>query len=68
MKLSVSQDKCKGCGLCISACPRKLLTRSNEINSLGVRYPVLTDETACISCASCALTCPDMCISIYKEV
>ena len=66
-KLSLKTDKCKGCGLCMRACPKKLLAPSTKINAQGVSYPVMTEEAACVSCACCALNCPDMCITIYKE-
>lgn len=68
VKFVLEIDKCKGCGLCIRACPKKLLAPSSVMNKQGNSYPVMTDESACISCACCALTCPDMCITVYKEV
>ena len=66
-KFSLKVDKCKGCGLSMRACPKQLLSPGMRNNAQGVKYPVLKNEAECISCASCALTCPDMCITIYRE-
>jgi len=66
-KLSFNTDYCKGCGLCVAACPKKLLKISNEIiNKKGHYIAVLTDEKECIGCASCAIMCPDCVIKVER--
>lgn len=65
---TINEERCKGCGLCVRACPKKLLQISETvINRAGYHPAEITDAGACIACASCALTCPDMCIEIAKE-
>ena len=63
----ISVEKCKGCGLCITACPKKILEMSKETNAQGVHYPVCINEDQCIACTFCATICPDMVIDIIKE-
>ena len=62
------EERCKGCELCVNACPKKILAVQKEkINKQGYHPIGCVDEEACIGCASCALMCPDGAISVYKE-
>jgi len=66
-KLTIDKDTCKGCGLCVSACPKNILALSKtEINKKGYHPVTVTDESACIACASCARICPDVVFMIEK--
>ena len=65
-KVSFNRDKCKGCELCISFCPKKILALDNTVNAKGYHPASITDQSACIGCASCATMCPDCCITIYE--
>lgn len=67
-KLVFNESLCKGCGLCVSACPKKILKLGNKINSMGYAVAECTDEDSCISCAFCATMCPDSVITVRKEV
>ena len=58
---------CKGCGLCVSVCPKKLIEYSDVVSAKGYRMVKMKDAGACIACAACARMCPDSCIEIYKE-
>lgn len=66
-KIEVNVAKCKGCGLCLTACPFHLLEMSKEFNSFGNYYPIQNNPEKCIGCALCGVMCPDLCISVYKE-
>ena len=66
-KLTFKEDLCKGCGLCVTACPKKIVALQKEKrNEKGYFTAVCTDQDACISCAMCAMMCPDCAIQIEK--
>jgi 2-oxoglutarate ferredoxin oxidoreductase subunit delta len=58
-------ESCKGCELCIGACPQESIALSTKINALGYRYAVLAQEN-CTGCVNCALVCPDSVIRVYR--
>ena len=62
-----SEDRCKGCELCIQACPKGIVKlRTDRLNSKGF-YPAGVDEMEkCIGCAFCAIMCPDCVIEVEK--
>lgn len=60
----ISKEKCKGCGLCIANCPKKILEKTEDVNGQGAYYTVCIDESQCIACSACALMCPDAAIEI----
>ncbi|MCX5777625.1 MAG: 4Fe-4S binding protein [Elusimicrobia bacterium] len=64
-KVIIDADKCKGCALCIEACPKKCLILSDTFNKAGYRPAVFTQKDACISCGFCFQVCPDIAIEIY---
>ena len=68
VKLTIDEILCKGCGLCVRACPKGILALSKtKINAKGYHPAEITDAAACIGCASCAKTCPDVVIRIEKD-
>lgn len=63
---TIDSDQCKGCGLCVSVCPKDVLELSNQINTKGY-YPVYQARAEdCIACAMCCIMCPDVAITIVK--
>lgn len=62
----IQWDKCKGCELCTTQCPKNILVMSKETNSSGVNYAVCIDEDKCTGCKLCAIMCPDNIIDIIK--
>ncbi len=66
-KITFDTDRCKGCGLCVSACPKHLLAISGEaLNKKGYWPAVITNPEACVGCASCAMMCPDCVIRVER--
>ncbi|MGN1002199.1 MAG: 4Fe-4S binding protein [Oscillospiraceae bacterium] len=66
-KVTFNRDKCKGCEICVSFCPKKILAMDPaEVNAKGYHPATILDQGACIGCQSCALMCPDCCIRIYE--
>ena len=66
-KVTFKKDLCKGCGLCIMACPKKIIALSkDEINQKGHHPAEITDQEKCIGCACCATMGPD-CVSTGEK-
>lgn len=64
----ISSERCKGCGLCIDACPPRVLALDvGVVNALGYHPVALTDAAACTSCAKCARMCPDAVLTIFAR-
>lgn len=62
LKITIDENRCKGCELCIDACARKCLTMGRHLNLRGV-HPAVVDPTRCSGCQNCALVCPDVAIT-----
>ena len=66
-KVTFDIDRCKGCGLCVTVCPKKIIVLSKEkINRKGHSPAEITDQEKCIACAFCATMCPDCVITVEK--
>lgn len=65
--ITVDETRCKGCGLCVNACPKGIIRLApGRINAKGYSPAELTDAAACIACAACALMCPDVAITVDR--
>jgi len=65
-KVVINREKCKGCYLCIRACPVKVLGPDSESNSTGTYPSKPLPEGKCIACGSCYEVCPDVCIQVFE--
>ena len=66
-KVTFNDNLCKGCGLCVDACPKKILAIAKDrINAKGHSLAEITDQEKCIGCAFCATMCPDCVITVEK--
>ncbi|MBQ6662970.1 MAG: 4Fe-4S binding protein [Firmicutes bacterium] len=61
----VDPVRCKGCGLCEAACPKKAIHAGHELNAAGYHYMVVKEED-CIGCGICYISCPDYAISVTE--
>ncbi len=66
-KLTFNEEKCKGCGLCVDACPKKILAMAKDrINQKGFAPAECISPDECIGCAMCATMCPDVVIKVER--
>ncbi|MCX5697954.1 MAG: 4Fe-4S dicluster domain-containing protein [Candidatus Omnitrophica bacterium] len=65
-KITIDREKCKGCLLCISFCPKGAIVPDTKLNRKGIKPVRFKKDTACIACAMCAVICPDCCIEVFK--
>jgi 2-oxoglutarate ferredoxin oxidoreductase subunit delta len=62
--VTIAAERCKGCELCIPACPPRVLRMSEARNGLGFSFPELVK--GCTGCGACLLVCPDFCFEVYQ--
>ena len=68
-KVTFKTDLCKGCGLCVTACPKKIVFLDTSIlNAKGYHPATVTEMDKCIACAMCATMCPDLVIKVERGV
>lgn len=66
--VSFNQNYCKGCGLCVDACPKKIIFLDNStINNKGYNPATVVEMDKCIGCANCATMCPDQVITVERN-
>ncbi len=65
-KVTFKEDVCKGCELCTTVCPKKIIKISERINASGYRPAEVLEMDKCIGCAFCATICPDVVITVEK--
>ncbi|MDR2588403.1 MAG: 4Fe-4S binding protein [Spirochaetales bacterium] len=56
--VDIEINQCKGCRLCIEACPTHSLVRGSEINKSGYQYTKFT-QNGCTACGFCYYICPE---------
>ncbi len=66
-QVTFNEDLCKGCGLCVEACPKNILQLDKErLNSKGYHPATCVDKDQCIGCTQGATTCPDCVITVER--
>jgi len=56
--LRIDVDECKGCGLCVEACPPKVIGMSDRLNHYGYRTAEYAGS-GCTGCGICFMACPE---------
>ena len=62
----VDIERCKGCELCVDACPTDVILMAHEVNNKGYHYAYMENPDACTGCANCGIICPDGVITVYR--
>ena len=65
-RIEISQELCKGCEICVSFCPRNVVSLSDKLNASGYLPVVFDDNGECTGCAICAIVCPEVAIEVYR--
>lgn len=67
-RVKIDIEACKGCGLCTTGCPVKILVIDKKIlNSKGYSPSSCIEPDKCIGCGNCALMCPDLVIEVERD-
>ncbi|PIE32561.1 2-oxoacid:acceptor oxidoreductase [candidate division KSB3 bacterium] len=62
-----AENRCKGCGVCVSVCPKKIIKLDSDRVNIKGYYPAMINKMAeCIGCGNCAKMCPDSVIIVKK--
>ncbi len=61
-------ERCKGCLLCTTVCPKEIIRQSVRFNRKGYKVAEVPEEhmEECTGCTACALICPDCAIRVYR--
>ena len=62
--VKINKELCKGCELCVEACPQGVLKMSTDFNLKGYFFSKVEFPHQCIGCRICAITCPDVAIEV----
>jgi 2-oxoglutarate ferredoxin oxidoreductase subunit delta len=61
------ENMCKGCELCVTVCPTKILKLdTSRVNARGYFPAIVYNITLCSGCGSCAKFCPDSVITVRR--
>jgi 2-oxoglutarate ferredoxin oxidoreductase subunit delta len=65
-KIIIDIERCKGCGLCVTACPKGIIIISDKSNKNGF-FPAQVVNSDCTGCAMCAIICPEAIIEVFRN-
>ncbi|RKY07786.1 MAG: (Fe-S)-binding protein [Planctomycetota bacterium] len=65
--IEIDKERCKGCCLCVSECPRGNIRMSELLNSSGHTCAEIIELSECNACALCCQICPDLAIRIHAS-
>lgn len=59
-------ERCKGCELCMDACPANVIMMEHNVNGKGYHFAYAENPELCTGCANCGVICPDGVITVYR--
>jgi 2-oxoglutarate ferredoxin oxidoreductase subunit delta len=66
-RIEVNETYCKGCELCVPACPQDVIRLAPERLTAKGYHPAELFAEGCTGCAVCAVVCPEAAITVYRE-
>jgi len=66
--IEVNPLYCKGCELCVAACPQEVIGVDMEHLTPKGYHPAYLVTVGCTGCGICALVCPEAALTVYREV
>jgi len=66
MPTEVNEDKCIGCGACVSVCPANPNVYEMADTKKG-KKSVVKNKSACIDCGACVASCPVEAIKMVQK-
>ncbi len=66
-RIVVNELYCKGCEMCVAACPQEVLALAADRITAKGYHPAELIADGCTGCGICAVVCPDAAITIYRE-
>jgi 2-oxoglutarate ferredoxin oxidoreductase subunit delta len=67
-KIRIDEDRCKGCLVCVDACPKKEIKLGGKINKCGYNIVEFKACGDCNACTLCAIVCPDAAIEVVEII
>jgi len=64
-RVTIIEDRCKGCAFCVEYCPNDVLELSKNFNKKGYHPPYVQKPEGCVNCGFCEVICPEF--AIYVE-
>ncbi len=66
-RIEVSESFCKGCELCVAACPPKVLGLDGARLTAKGDHPVRLVSSGCTGCGICAIVCPEAALTVFRQ-
>lgn len=66
--IEVNELHCKGCELCVQACPQKVMSLDQTRLTPKGYHPVYLQKEGCTGCAICGIVCPEAALTVYRQI